>query len=65
MKEFTIRLIKGHTEWEFTIVANLKTDSDMQAVIDNWTSRTRKYTVQSLIDYINSKSKYGYKAQMK
>ena len=46
----------------FTIISNLGDNID--ACISNWIPRTKKFTAQSLIDYINSKQwadQYAYK----
>lgn len=47
----------------FNILTNVK-DDEMYPVLDNWLARTNKYTDKSLVDYINSKSKYGFKAKL-
>lgn len=55
--------IKGETK-EFTFIANIG-ESDIDAVFHNWIMRTKEYTTQSLVDYINSKSAHGFYAEVK
>lgn len=59
MKETTVT-INGSLA---TFMTNVKFD-ELDAVMDNWEARTDEYTVESLVDYINSKSHYGFKAEL-
>lgn len=45
----------------FDIITNVK-ENEMYAVLENWFARTNKYTQKSLINYINTKNKYGFQA---
>lgn len=53
---------------EIRVMANIKKD-ELFPVVQNWLARV-KYplvefvTPQSLVDYINSKSAYGFKAEL-
>ena len=52
---------KKRVEWRF--LTNVKKD-EMDAVIQNWSTRTSTYTLSSLVEYINSKSDYGFEARL-
>ncbi len=43
------------------IWANIKYD-ELLPVVSNWLVRTNDYSPHSLVDYINSKAHYGFKA---
>lgn len=44
-----------------SFIANLNA-REVFPVYDNWTARTNKYDSVSIVKYINSKKKYGFKA---
>jgi len=55
--------ISYKTGKEETLVFNIRTNikpDDMEVVMENWLVRTEEYTVESLVEYINSKSKFGF-----
>lgn len=43
------------------IWANIRYN-EIYPVVSNWLVRTKDYSAQSLVNYINSKSHYGFKA---
>lgn len=55
-------MIKGELK-ELRFISNIQVD-ETEAVIQNWIPRTQEYTSQSLVDYINSKSAYGFHAEV-
>ena len=59
---FNIGKGKKMKKVSFDISTNIKED-EMGAVLDNWFARTDEYTKESLVEYINSKSHYGFKAK--
>ena len=63
LNSFTVKFNVGTRKVEFVILANIK-EPEIYAVLDNWFARTENYTADSLVNYINSKSHYGFKATL-
>lgn len=63
MNSFTIKFKVGKKSVKVDFFANIASD-EIMAVFNNWTARTEEYTSQSLVNYINSKSHYGFKATL-
>lgn len=63
LNSFTITFNVGKRKVEFIILANIK-ETEMEPVLENWFARTEDYTAISLVNYINSKSHYGFKATL-
>lgn len=61
MQQLRIELWIDEKKTEFIFWTNIKED-EIGAVIDNWQARYDELTVETLIEYINSKSHYGFKA---
>lgn len=63
LKAIDVSFLVGKKPVKFTILTNVKQD-EMLAVMENWIARTNTYSCKSLVNYINTKSQYGFKAEM-
>ena len=64
LNDLTVKFNLNDKPFKFDILTNIK-ENEIGPVLENWAARTGKYTVQSFVDYINSKSHYGFKAKVK
>lgn len=63
MQQLRIELWIDERKTEFIFWTNIKED-EIGAVIENWQARYDELTVETLVEYINSKSHYGFKASL-
>ena len=64
LKDLNVSFLINGSPVSFDILTNVKQD-EMEAVIINWIARTSKFTAKSLVNYINTKNHYGFKAELK
>lgn len=62
MHDIVVHILVGKEKRALAFRSNITQDS-VNAVVTNWMFRTEDHTADSLIEYINSKSHYGYKAE--